>query len=125
VTFASTYTFKNLKLGIGINYRTGKPYTQPLDGNEGLDTDFSPARINYKEPNSSRLPEYLRADASAVYSFPLGRRVKANAGLSLLNMTNRRNTLNRYYRVNENDEIETVDNVSLGITPNFSFRIDF
>lgn len=125
VTFASTYTFKNLKLGIGINYRTGKPYTQPLDGTEGLDTDFSPARINYKEPNSSRLPEYIRADASAVYSFSLGRRVKANAGLSLLNMTNRRNTLNRYYRVNENDEIETVDNVSLGITPNFSFRIDF
>ena len=125
ITFASTYTYKNLKLGIGLNYRTGKPYTEPLDGDEALDQDFFPARINYKESNSSRLPEYFRADASAVYSFRLSQRIKANAGLSILNMTNRRNTLNRYYRVNEDDEIETVDNVSLGITPNFSFRVDF
>ncbi|MCB0373252.1 MAG: TonB-dependent receptor plug domain-containing protein, partial [Muricauda sp.] len=71
LTFASTYTYKNLKLGIGLNYRTGKPYTQPLEGDEALDQDFFPARINYEEPNSSRLPEYFRADASAVYSFRL------------------------------------------------------
>ncbi|NDV43656.1 TonB-dependent receptor plug domain-containing protein [Muricauda sp. 40Bstr401] len=125
LTFAGTYTYNNLKLSIGLNYRTGKPFTEPMDGDQGLDTDYTPSRINFKSPNSSRLPEYFRADASAIYSFRLSPRINANAGLSVLNVTNRKNTLNRYYRVNDEDEIETVDNVSLGLTPNLSFRINF
>ncbi|MDF0717070.1 carboxypeptidase-like regulatory domain-containing protein [Muricauda sp. 334s03] len=125
VTFASTYTYKDLKLSIGLNYRTGKPFTEPVEGDEGLDQGYYPPRINYQSPNSSRLPEYFRADASAIYNFQLSRRIRANAGLSILNFTNRKNTLNKYYRVNEDDEIETVENISLGITPNVSFRVSF
>ncbi|NDV16404.1 TonB-dependent receptor plug domain-containing protein [Muricauda sp. TY007] len=125
LTFASTYTYKDLKLSIGLNYRTGKPFTEPMEGDEGLNQDFFPPRINYQSPNSSRLPEYFRADASAIYNFQLSRSIGANAGLSILNFTNRKNTLNRYYRVNADDEIETVENVSLGITPNVSFRVSF
>jgi hypothetical protein len=125
VSFAGTYNYQNLKLSLGINYRTGKPYTEPLDGDEALDNSFFPARINYRSPNSSRLPEYFRADASAIYSFDLSRRIRANAGVSLLNMTNRKNSLNRYYRVNDENQIEAVESVSLGITPNVSFRVNF
>ena len=125
ITFAGTYNYKNLKLSLGINYRTGKPFTEPLDGDEGLNTSVFPSRINYKSPNSSRLDDYFRADASAIYKFNLSRSVKANAGISLINMTNRKNSLNKYYRVNEDDEIETVESISLGITPNVSFRVSF
>lgn len=125
VTFASTYTYKDLKLSIGLNYRTGKPFTEPVDGDEGLDQGYYPPRINYQSPNSSKLPEYFRADASAIYNFQISRTIRANAGLSILNFTDRKNTLNKYYRVNENDEIETVENFSLGITPNVSFRVIF
>ncbi|RDY60731.1 TonB-dependent receptor [Flagellimonas nanhaiensis] len=125
ITFAGTYNYKNLKLSLGINYRTGKPFTEPLDGDEGLDTSVFPTRINYKSPNSSRLDDYFRADASAIYKFNLSRGVKANAGISLINMTNRKNSLNKYYRVNEDDEIETVESISLGLTPNVSFRVSF
>lgn len=125
ITFAGTYNYKDLKLSVGINYRTGKPYTEPLDGDEALDNSFFPARINYQSPNSSRLPEYFRADASAVYNFDIGRRIRATTGVSLLNMTNRKNSLNRYYRVNDEDQIEAVESVSLGITPNVSFRVSF
>jgi hypothetical protein len=125
VTFASTYTYKNLKLSMGINYRTGKPYTEPAEGDEGLDEEFFPPRINFQSPNNSRLPEYFRADASAIYNFSISRAIRANAGLSILNITNRRNTLNKYYRVNEDNEIETIENFSLGITPNVSFRVSF
>ena len=125
ITFASTYTYKDLKLSIGLNYRTGKPFTEPIEGDEGLDENYYPPRINFQSPNNSRLPEYFRADASAIYNFQLSRRVRANAGLSILNFTDRKNTLNKYYRVNEDDEIETVENFSLGITPNVSFRVMF
>jgi len=124
VTFASTYDIDDLKLSVGINYRTGKPYTEPQEDNP-LNANIFPGQINYQESNSSRLPEYFRADASATYGFDLSAKVKANVGISLLNLTSRKNVLNRYYRVNEDNEIEQVDNFSLGFTPNVSFRISF
>ena len=125
LTFAGTYSYKNLKLSLGVNYRTGKPFTEPQDGDNALNTSVFPAQINYKEPNSSKLPEYFRADASAIYKFNLSRTLKANAGISVLNMTNRKNSLNKYYRVSDDGQIETVENISLGITPNISFRVSF
>ncbi len=125
LTLAGTYTYKDLKLSLGFNYRSGKPFTEPQEGDMALDTSVFPARINYGSPNSSRLPEYLRVDASTIYKFDISPRIKANAGISLLNMTNRKNSLNKYYRVTEDNEIETVESISLGITPNFSFRVTF
>jgi len=124
LTFAGTYTYGNLKFGVGLNYRSGRPFTEP-DPNDPIDTTFFPSRINFQNPNSSRLPEYLRADASAIYEFDLSTGIKASVGASVLNFTDRRNLLNTYYRINETDEVEAIENVSLGITPNFSFRIRF
>ena len=124
LTFASTYEINHLKLGFGLNYRTGRPFTRP-DSETPLNTSVFPIQINYEAPNSSRLPEYFRLDASATYNFYLGERIKALVGVSLLNITNRENILNRYFRVSEQDELESVKNVSLGITPNVSFRVNF
>ena len=125
LTFASTYTYNNFKLGFGINYRTGKPFTEPLPGAAGIDFSTLPATIVYQEPNSSRLPDYIRADASALYNFDLSRRVKASAGLSFLNLLDTENILNAYYRLNSQLEIEKIESVSLGFTPNLSFRVWF
>jgi len=124
-TLASTYNYRNLKLGLGLNYRTGKPYTKPQEGGSAIDISVFPNRINYQAPNSSRLPDYLRADASLIYSFNLGERVKATAGASVLNIFGKRNVLNTYYRLNDQNEIETVESISLGLTPNASFRVSF
>lgn len=124
LTFAGTYTYNHLKFGIGLNYRSGKPYTQPSEI-DPIDTTFFPNRINYAEPNSSRLPEYLRADASVIYDFDISNKIKASAGASVLNFTDRKNILNTYYRLNDMNEIEKIENVSLGLTPNFSFRVWF
>ncbi|MEM1257480.1 MAG: TonB-dependent receptor, partial [Bacteroidota bacterium] len=124
LTLAGTFDIGNLKLGAGINYRTGRPYTEPLE-DSSLDTNVFPAQINFEAPNSSRLPEYFRMDASATYAFGLSPGVRAKAGVSLLNLTDRTNILNRYYRVSEENDIERVDNTSLGLTPNFNFRVTF
>ena len=59
VTVATTYDINNLKLGLGLNYRTGKPYTAPDEDNPLNATAF-PNEINYQLPNSRRLPEYFR-----------------------------------------------------------------
>ncbi len=124
ITFAGNYTHNHFKFGISLNYKTGKPYTQP-DPENPVDNRFFPSSIAYQKPNSSRLPEYLRADASAIYDFKISPKIKATAGASVLNLTDRKNILTRYYQINENDEIETVESVSLGLTPNISFRVAF
>lgn len=124
VTFAGSYTMNNLKLSVGLNYRSGKPFTEPDPANP-LDLTFFPARINYQAHNSNRLPEYIRADASAIYNFDIGYNVKATIGASVLNFTNRKNILNTYYQINDVGEIETIESISLGLTPNFSFRVRF
>ncbi|MEM9141963.1 MAG: TonB-dependent receptor plug domain-containing protein [Bacteroidota bacterium] len=124
LTLAGTYTYQGLKLGVGLSYRSGRPFTQP-DPENPINTDFFPSRINFQAPNSSRLPEYLRADASAIYKFALGTGTKASIGASILNFTNRRNVLNTYYRISDEGEIESIENLSLGITPNASFRVQF
>lgn len=125
ITFASTYTYNNFKLGLGINYRTGKPFTEPLPGAEGIDFSTLPASIVYQEPNNSRLPDYFRADASALYNFDLSPSVKASAGISFINLFDSENILNAYYRLNSQLDIEKIESISLGFTPNVSFRIWF
>lgn len=125
LTLGAAYTYEHLKLGAGLNYRTGKPFTEPQEGANAIDTSVFPNTINYKDPNSSRLPDYLRVDASATYDFALSPRVKATVGASVLNLLNKRNLLNTYYRLNDQNEIETVESISLGLTPNLSFRIRF
>lgn len=123
-TLAGNYILGNLKMGVGFNYRSGKPYTQP-DTDAPIDSTVFPIEINYEEPNSSRLPEYFRADASATYDLSLTPRIKSSFGISILNFTNRKNTLNTYYRINATDQVETVQRISLGLTPNATFRVSF
>ncbi|MEX0291536.1 MAG: TonB-dependent receptor [Flavobacteriaceae bacterium] len=124
-TFASTYSYNDLKLGIGLNYRTGRPFTEPLDPPNSINTSVFPNTINFREPNSSRLPDYIRADASATYDFDLSPTIRASAGASVLNLLNKKNILNTYYRLDDQNEIEKVENISLGLTPNVSFRVSF
>lgn len=125
LTFASTYMYRGFKLGVGLNYRSGRPYTEPQEGTAGINTSVIPFTINYQTPNSSRLADYFRADLSALYDFNMGAKVRATAGASVLNVLNRRNVLNAYYRLNRQNEIEAVESISLGLTPNVSFRVSF
>ncbi|MEP5832176.1 MAG: TonB-dependent receptor plug domain-containing protein [Maribacter dokdonensis] len=124
ITLAGNYTVGNLKIGMSINYKSGKPFTRP-DENDPIDQTVFPAGINYEEPNSSRLSEYFRADASANYTLKFDDKMNIIFGVSVLNFTNRRNTLNTYYRLLDDNTIETIERISLGITPNASVRINF
>lgn len=115
-----TYNLQNLKVGIGANWHTGRPYTEPAaiqnNGN---------SIIEYNSPNSSRLDNYLRTDISATYNFNLSNKVKAKAGISIWNLFNQNNIINRYYILAPDNSILQIDNKSLKFTPNFSFRVNF
>ncbi|MFD0796724.1 carboxypeptidase-like regulatory domain-containing protein [Maribacter chungangensis] len=123
-TLAGNYTYKQLKLGLGFNYRSGRPFTLP-DAINPVDNTVVPNQIVYQAPNTERLAEYFRADFSAIYDFSITDNIKASAGVSVLNFTNRRNNLNTFFRLNDADTLERVERLSLGVTPNASFRIRF
>ncbi len=120
ITFAGTYTLNNLKLAIGVNWHKGKPTTTVQEGNEIIDND-----INYNLPSNDNLKDYFRTDFSTTYNFDLGRDTEAKIGLSIWNLLNKKNTLNTYYTINSDDTTNKVENQSLGITPNVSFRVEF
>ncbi|MDY2587534.1 TonB-dependent receptor plug domain-containing protein [Winogradskyella aquimaris] len=115
-----TYSLKNLKLGIGLNWHSGRAYTKPLDMQ-----NTNNSVIEYHNPNSSRLPDYFRVDLSAIYKFQLSRVIKAELGASVWNMFNNDNIINRYYTLDTESNIIEIDNQSLRFTPNLSFRVNF
>ena len=119
VTFGSTYKYKNLKLSAGLNWHTGRPTTRPVAGAE-IENDV----INYQATNSSRLTNYLRVDASALYEFKVGKAV-GNVGVSLWNILNEQNALSNFYRINDANVAEEFLQTSLDLTPNVLLRFYF
>ena len=119
-TFGGTYSLNNFKLALGLNWRSGKPFTKP-----DPDGPVSNAFINYSRPNGSNLEDYLRIDLSGTYNFKLGSKTDAIVGFSLWNVLDKKNTINTYYVLDDTATISKIENRSLGITPNASFRVQF
>ncbi len=129
VSFVQSAKFGNLELSLGWRYRTSRPYTLAT----GLEGDTAEnIVIQYGERNGERLQPYHRLDFSAKYKIKpfKNKDLKASFGVSLLNMYNQRNILNRNYRVilntqNAEFQLRTIDKISLGRTPNFMVRLEF
>ena len=120
VSSGLTFSTQNLHLATGLNWRTGKPYTQPQQGNEVADGD-----VNFDEVNGATLSDYLRVDFSAIYRTKLSANTGLHAGVSVWNLLNRANTLNAYYQVDGTSNIQRLQQNSLGITPNFTLKFRF
>ena len=120
ITLGTSYQNRRLHRSAGLNWHTGRPFTAPNEENSIVDNE-----INYEVPNSSQLKDYLRVDLSARYNFRLGNDVRAQVGASVWNLLDRKNTVNAYYQINRNNQPDLVEQFSLGITPNFMFRVSF
>ncbi|WP_369048290.1 carboxypeptidase-like regulatory domain-containing protein [Tenacibaculum sp. UWU-22] len=127
VSLAFNYNIAdNVKVSFGGIWRSGQPYTRPVKGNETV-KDGTTIKVNYDTPNNERLANFIRLDTSLNYNFNVTKSVKGMVRAGVLNVLNKRNTINRYYKVNSEDTNTTVqiDNKSLGLTPNLSVRIKF
>jgi len=118
VTLGVTYSWKAFEFSLGTYYRTGKPTTtigepQIVNGN-----------INFNAPNAENLQDYFRTDFSATYRLSLSKNIKSKIGLSVWNVFDQQNILNEYYNL-DTTVISEIQNQSLGITPNLSFRVEF
>jgi len=119
VSLGTTFTSKNLKVAIGLNWHSGKPKTEPVQGNEIVDGE-----INFGEPNSLSLENYLRLDVSALYNLKLNPKTNAKIGVSVWNVLDKENVINNYYRIIDNN-VSEIQQHSLGLTPNVVLRVFF
>ncbi|NHF60523.1 TonB-dependent receptor [Flavobacteriaceae bacterium TP-CH-4] len=120
ITLGANYTLNDFLFAAGLNWRTGKPFTQPIADNEVTD-----GNINFGNANEARQDDYLRVDISAKYEFKFGRKTKAQIGMAVWNVLNRDNTINTFFRTNSLNQLQIIEQSSLGITPNATFRLFF
>ena len=128
LTWSHTYEWKGLDISLGWNWRTGIPYTKAT----GLVDTPNGTVINFEETNGDRLPNYHRLDISATYDFNFSenRQWGGKLGFSLLNIYNQKNLLSKTYEkrqgtIETGEVLREINKISLGLTPNFVFRIEF
>lgn len=125
VSAAVIYEWKQIRMALGGKWHKGKPYTE-TDGNSlNLSNPVNP-EIVYKTPNTANLPDYLQFNFSASKDWKLNSRISLQSSISILNLFNKSNIIQRYYRVNAaQDGIESVNTYSLRRTPNVNLKINF
>jgi hypothetical protein len=120
LTTALNYTAGNLKISGGLNWRSGKPYTETA----AIQPDDLTNTISYLNPNRARLDDYLRMDVSLQYQWRFRRGGDLRIGLAVWNVLDKKNVIDRYYR-RLDAVVEQIDQASLGLTPNTSIRLTF
>ncbi len=148
---SNTLQLEKWQFSLGWQFRTGRP-TTPVNSYEiKIDADGENAGVvNFGSINSGRLPDFHRLDASVLYDFNLkvgNKKLKAQLGVSVLNIYNRVKPLNVIYKAErkplddggiavegttgatlEEREVileQVIQRFSLGVTPNAVFRIFF
>lgn len=125
VAFGATYQLKKLKIALGSKWFTGRPNTIPLSNTPIFNAPDNP-EIAYGGPNQQNLDDYFQVNFSTSYSFDLGKKTNLFFGVSVLNLFNQRNIINRFYRINSSTgAIEEVNTYSVELTPNAFLKLNF
>ena len=120
MTLGCTFSDKHWNISSGLNFRTGKPTSIPLLGNEVIGNN-----VNFDIANNRRLADFMRIDASVLYKFIISDTFRSEIGISAWNISNRENPINNYYRVNDNGDPIKFSRFSLGLTTNAVWRLYF
>ena len=125
VSWAGIYERKNLKISLGSKWYSGKPGTTPISSTINYN-NFSNPKIDYNIPNNKVLDDFFQVNFSTTYKWESFNEIQYKLGFSILNVFNRKNEINEYYRINTiTNSIEDVKTFSLLRTPNLSFRITY
>ncbi|MDO8316260.1 MAG: carboxypeptidase-like regulatory domain-containing protein [Flavobacterium sp.] len=125
VSWAGIYERKNLKIALGSKWYSGKPKTTPISSTINY-SNYSNPKIDYNAPNNKVLEDFFQVNFSTTYKWESLNEIQYKLGFSVLNVFNRKNEINEYYRINGiTNSIEDVKTFSLRRTPNLSFRITY
>ncbi len=123
---SNSLSSRSWDFSLGWSYRTGAPFT-PADS-----FDASTGDIDFAAVNSGRLPDHHRLDASIRYKFTFKKNtaIRGSLGISFKNIYARQIPISVSYRVDEDPatgsgELNRIEQLSLGFTPNATLRIFF
>lgn len=122
ISWAAMYDKKNLKIALGTRWSSGPPETTPVNN------IINPANplLNFNKPNNKLLSSFFQINLSSTYKWESTNGIQYKLGLSLLNILNKKNEINEYYKISAlTNTVEDVKTFSLRRTPNLSVRIQF
>jgi hypothetical protein len=118
VSWAGIYDWNKLKLALGSKWHSGRPTTNPVT--------IANQEVSYNMPNKDQLSDFVQFNFSASYFWNLTQKAMLHVNVSILNIFNKSNSINRYYRVNTlKNTVESVNTYALGRTPNLSAKVSF
>lgn len=121
-SWAGIYEKNNFKIALGTKWTSGRPKTSP---NTALINPSNPTLV-YNRPNNTNLHIFSQVNFSSTYKWETDNGIQYKLGISILNILNRKNEINEYYRITTlTNSIEEVETFSLQRTPNLSFRVSF
>lgn len=112
---------RDIILAANFTYATGTPYTKAKYGymiGENLICEYYPR-------NSSRLPDYMRLDFSALWTFCRKGRMKHSVNLSVYNAAALRNVLFVYTDYSLDQGILHRESVMKSVIPSISYTFEF
>ncbi|ALM49964.1 hypothetical protein AMR72_14275 [Flavobacterium psychrophilum] len=125
INTAAIYEWKSLKLALGSKWFTGRPVTTPVSSQPFINS-ASQSEIIYTSPNSDNIENFFQVNFSASYVIKATEKSQLQLGISVLNIFNRQNIINRYYRINPtSNNTEVVNTYALERTPNAIVRFSF
>lgn len=131
-SWSHTYKANQFEFSLGWKLRSGIPYTEATGTYRDINNNL---RVSYGDVNEKRLPNYQKFDFSSTYKFNVSKKkkIEGKIGVSLLNIFDKKNILNRTYELKvvnspgnvEEQKLVKIDRLSLGFTPNVVFRLTF
>lgn len=132
--WVNLWTYNKLEFSLGWKIVSGTPYSLKenfvIQVDQGMNGPRERIIPLVKEYNSERLPARHQLDASVLYKFSSkdGNSWKGKIGVSFFNIYNQTNIYNRGLfmdiRPNNPPRLEYTDQLELGFTPNFVFRME-
>jgi hypothetical protein len=122
LTWGNNFRYNQWNFSFSCVFHEGLSFTSinemtPLitDATTGLNT------INFNTPNNEKLPDYFRMDTSIQYELKRKDAAYFKFSLGIINLGDNQNVLRRNYRLNriDSDQIQKIETLGLGFTPNF------
>lgn len=123
VKWSHFYKWKKIDFSLGWLWHNGKPYTKiNTTSDENEISEYS-----YSNLNNEKLKVYHRLDFSMVYNFRphTNKTIKYRLGLSIMNLYNRKNIINKDLRFSNtnSEELKINDIRGAKISPNIVLRV--
>lgn len=122
ITWGNNFRHNQWNFSFSCVFHEGLSFTS-INETTPLITDISTGlnTINFNTPNNDTLPDYFRMDSSIQYELKTKEHAFFKFSLGIINLADSQNVLRRNFRLNriDSNQIQKIETLGLGFTPNF------